>query len=258
MQIPETFQDRTVLVTGAAIRIGRAMALDLATRGWRVVVHCNKSSAQARDLARHICESGGQAMAVEADLSQPDAADRLFDACASWHGTITCLINNASVFENDDLTTVTAQGWDEHLNVNLRAPVLLSQAFARQCPDDADGVIINMIDQRAWRLTPHFFSYTIAKSALWTATQTMAQALAPEIRVNGIGLGPTMANKRQSSDDFDRQAKAVPLGHGPTPEEICGAVQFILSSRSLTGQMIALDGGQHLAWQTPDVVASRE
>ncbi len=258
MQNSQTLHDKTVLVTGAAIRIGRAMALDLAARGWRVVVHCNSSGTQAQELADHICNTGGQALAIQADLSLPDAAERIFDACTSWRGTITCLINNASVFENDDLTNVTAQGWDEHLNVNLRAPVLLGQAFARQCPDDGNGVIINMIDQRAWRLTPHFFSYTVSKSALWTATQTMAQALAPKIRVNGIGLGPTMANKRQSSEDFDRQAKAVPLGHGPTPEEICEAVQFILSSRSMTGQMIALDGGQHLAWQTPDVMSTRE
>ncbi len=258
MQSSGVAQDKTVLVTGAAIRIGRAVALDMAAKGWRVVVHCNNSGAQARELAEHICSTGGQALAIEADLSEPDAAGEIFKACSSWHGTITCLINNASVFENDDLTSLTAMGWDEHLNVNLRAPVLLAQAFAAQCPAESDGVIINMIDQRAWRLTPHFFSYTISKSALWTATQTMAQALAPHIRVNGIGLGPTMANKRQSAEDFERQAKAVPLGHGPSADEICEAVQFILSSRSLTGQMIALDGGQHLAWQTPDVVATRE
>ena len=171
-------------------------------------------------------------------------------------GPLTLLVNNASVFEPDDIGSLDEVGWERHFGVNLRAPVFLARDFAAQLPDGVDGAIINVIDQRVWKPTPHFLSYTLSKSALFTATQTMAQALAPRIRVNAVGPGPTLASSRQRRDDFARQGASVPLGHGPSPEEIAETVLFLATARSVTGQMIAVDGGQHLAWQTPDVLAA--
>jgi NAD(P)-dependent dehydrogenase (short-subunit alcohol dehydrogenase family) len=166
---------------------------------------------------------------------------------------VTCLVNNASVFDHDDIATVTPEGWEEHIAVNLRAPLFLSQLFAAALPAERDGAIVNLIDQRVRNLTPHFFSYTISKAGLWTATRTLAQALAPRIRVNAVSPGPTLPNVRQRQEDFARESSATLLGRGPEPEEIAAAVRFILDAPSLTGQMITLDGGQHLVWQTPDL-----
>lgn len=174
------------------------------------------------------------------------------DETASQLGPVGVLVNNASLFARDEIEDLIPAVWDNHFAVNLRAPVFLSRSFARQLPHNAEGVIINLLDQRVWKLTPNYFSYTLSKAALWTATQTMAQALAPRIRVVGIGPGPTLANERQTPDDFTRQIRTVPLKRGPELDEIASAVRFILAAQSLTGQMIALDGGQHLAWETPD------
>lgn len=240
----------TALVTGAALRLGRAIALDLASRGWRIGVHYQSSAADAAKLVDDIERFGSRAVALKADLTREDQLRGLVQACAEALSPATCLINNAARFEADSIETLDWTGWQVELDVNLRAPIFLTQAFARALPKDSPGCVINMIDQRVWRLTPDFFSYTIAKSALWTATQTLAQALAPSIRVNAIGPGPVLPNRRQSQADFERECRATPLGRGATVEEACRAVRFLLDSPSVTGQMIALDGGQHLEWET--------
>ena len=195
---------------------------------------------------------------MEADLADAAAVSSIVAQAGAALGPLTLLVNNASVFEPDDIGSLDEVGWERHFGVNLRAPVFLARDFAAQLPDGVDGAIINVIDQRVWKPTPHFLSYTLSKSALFTATQTMAQALAPRIRVNAVGPGPTLASSRQRRDDFARQGASVPLGHGPNPEEIAEAVLFLATARSVTGQMIAVDGGQHLAWQTPDVLAAAE
>ncbi len=245
--------DKTVLITGAAKRIGRALALDFAARGWRVGVHYNRSRDAAEEVAANIRQSGGRAVVLAADLRDLQQVKALTGKCAVELGPVNCLVNNASVFEHDDIKRLDEAGWALHMDVNLRAPVMLAQDFAARLPGGAKGNIINIIDQRVWRLNPRFFSYTIAKSALWTATRTLAQALAPDIRVNAIGPGPTLASSRQNEASFTRQKQALLLKSGPELAEICAAVKFILGASSMTGQMIALDGGQHLAWQTPDI-----
>jgi NAD(P)-dependent dehydrogenase (short-subunit alcohol dehydrogenase family) len=239
---------KAALVTGAGKRIGRAIALSLAEAGWAVAVHHHESRGEADAVVRAIVAGGGKAVALAADLASEDQVAPLVGEATARLGPLGCLVNNASIFENDHALDVTRQSWDRHLEVNLRAPFVLSQELARQLPADKHGCIINILDERVWSLTPFFFSYTLAKSALWTMTQTLALALAPRIRVNGIGPGPTLPSPRQSEAQFQRQASLMPLGRGTTPEEIAQAVMFILAAPALTGQMIALDGGQHLGW----------
>jgi NAD(P)-dependent dehydrogenase (short-subunit alcohol dehydrogenase family) len=246
--MPEMQNHPTALVTGAALRLGRAIALDLATLGWRIGVHYQTSSTEAESLVEEIERLGSKALALPADLTSEAQLRGLVQSCAEELGPPTCLINNAARFEWDSIDTLDWAGWQAELDVNLRAPIFLIQEFARTLPEDGSGCVINMIDQRVWRLTPEFFSYTIAKSALWTATRTLAQALAPRIRVNAIGPGPVLPSLRQSQEDFERECRAAPLGRAATVEEVCRAVRFLLDSPSVTGQMIALDSGQHLAW----------
>lgn len=246
--MPEMQNHATALVTGAALRLGRAIALDLATLGWRIGVHYQTSNTEAESLVEEIDRLGSKALALPADLTSEAQLRGLVQSCAEELGPPTCLINNAARFEWDSIDTLDWAGWQAELDVNLRAPIFLIQEFARTLPEDGSGCVINMIDQRVWRLTPDFFSYTIAKSALWTATRTLAQALAPRIRVNAIGPGPVLPSLRQSQEDFERECRAAPLGRAATVEEVCRAVRFLLDSPSVTGQMIALDSGQHLAW----------
>jgi NAD(P)-dependent dehydrogenase (short-subunit alcohol dehydrogenase family) len=248
----------SVLITGAARRIGRKLALDLAADGWAVAIHCNSSRDDAETLRSEIAGQGGRSAIVVGDLSDPQVPDRLIAAAASALGPLTCLINNASRFEPDEASNVTLESWASHLDTNLRAPVFLSQSFAAQLPQDTDGNIINIIDQRVWKLTPKFFSYTASKSALWTVTRTLAQALAPRIRVNAIGPGPALPNARMEETDFERQSRLTLLKRGTSPEEISAAAKFILAAPAMTGQMIVLDGGQHLLWQTREVVEVKE
>ncbi|MEQ8269097.1 MAG: SDR family oxidoreductase [Parvibaculum sp.] len=248
----------TALVTGAARRIGRAVALALAEDGWTVAVHHRNAFAEATELVREIEARNGRAAAFAADLADLGETSSLVADVAEKLGPLTLLVNNASLFEKDDAETMTPESWAAHMDANLRAPAFLAQAFAVQLPTGAEGNIVNMIDQRVWAPTPKFLSYTISKMALWDLTQVLARALAPHIRVNGIGPGPAMINARQSDADFDRQCAATILQRGTTPEEICAAIRFILSTPSMTGQMIALDGGQHLAWETPDVAGVPE
>lgn len=242
---------RTALVTGAGVRIGRAIVLDLARHGWSVAIHHHGSAEPAQELVGEIAAAGGRAVALEGDLSDEARTARLIPEARAALGPITCLVNNASVFENDHLDTVTRESWEAHLAVNLRAPFLLIQSFAAELPPNLPGNVINMLDQRVWNPTPHFVSYTVSKAALWMLTQTLALALAPRIRVNAIGPGPTLPHRNQTREQFEAQCRAMPLGRGTTPGEICEAVRFILAAPALTGQMIALDGGQHLCWAPP-------
>lgn len=238
----------TVLITGSARRIGRAIALDLARSGWQVCVHYRRSADDALALVEEIRRLGGTGVAVAADLASEAEAGRLIPLCCEMLGAPVCLINNASEFLVDTVATTTPETWDTHLDINLKAPVFLAKALFLNLPEGAAGNVINIIDQRVWRLTPDFFSYTISKAGLWTATRTLAQALAPRVRVNAIGPGPVLKSVHQTENDFAREAQLTLLKRGPTPEEIAAAVRFILSSPSLTGQMIALDGGQHLTF----------
>lgn len=242
---------KTALVTGAARRIGRALAIDLADHGWAVAVHYNRSDTDAEETAEIIRKNGGHATAVQADLTDETSVESLIGRATDAIGPVRCLINNASVFERDEIGTADRQSWDAHIETNLRAPFVLSQRMAAGLPDGETGIIINMLDQRVWNLTPHFVSYTVSKSALWTLTQTLALALAPRIRVNAIGPGPTLPSTRQTKTQFEMQSQSVPLKRGPELAEICGAAQFIITANSMTGQMIALDGGQHLGWSVP-------
>jgi len=242
---------RAALVTGAGRRIGRAIALDLARQGWTVAVHYHTAAEDAAAVVGEIDAAGGRAVALAADLADEADTDSLLPRAADALGPIGCLVNNASVFESDTAETATRESWDRHLEPNLRAPFVLSQAFARALPAEAGGVIVNMLDERVWNLTPFFLSYTLSKAGLWTLTQTLALALAPRIRVNGIGPGPALPSARQSDADFARQCALMPLSRGTSPDEICAAVRFLLAAPSMTGQMIALDGGQHLGWAQP-------
>ncbi|ODN71471.1 SDR family oxidoreductase [Methylobrevis pamukkalensis] len=244
----------TALVTGGARRIGRAIAVGLARAGFRVAIHCNTSRAEAQRVVAEIAAAGGEAAIVRGDLADAAAVAELIPQAEAALGPVSLVVNNASMFVGDTVDDLDPDLFARQMAVNLAAPCLLASQLAARLPDGWSGNVVNMIDQRVWRLTPNFFSYTLAKSALWTATRTMAQGLAPRIRVNGIGPGPTLANERQSPEDFRRQSEAVLLGAGPGTDEIVAAVLFLVTTPSITGQMLALDGGQHLAWQTPDVV----
>jgi NAD(P)-dependent dehydrogenase (short-subunit alcohol dehydrogenase family) len=216
-------------------------------------VHVHSTDADALSLVAEIASAGGRAEIFAADLSLHADVDGLIPTITQRLGAPTCLINNASLFVYDDIKTVTSRQWDQHFAINLKAPVFLAQALARHLPKDGRGTIINMIDQRVWKPTPHFVSYSGAKAALWAMTQTLAQGLAPRIRVNAIGPGPMLRSIHQEQADFDAQCAATPLQRGTNPDEILAAIRFILDAPAMTGQMIALDGGQHLAWQTPDI-----
>ena len=239
---------KSVLVTGAARRIGRAIALDLAKTGWSVAVHYNRSGEEAQAVVDEISALGGKAAMIQADLAVEEEAAGLIAQANEAIGPLSCLVNNASVFEKDTPETTTKESWESHMQVNLRAPFQLIQSFIRQRPSDVEGNIINLIDQRVWNVTPFFTSYTVSKVALWGLTQNLALALAPSIRVNAIGPGPTLPSAHQTEEQFERQWSAQPLSRPVMPEEICRAVQFVLDASSMTGQMIVLDGGQHLGW----------
>lgn len=247
-----------VLITGAARRIGRAIACDLAATGRPIAIHYHSSGEDAGEAVAEIEKAGGRAVALAADLGDEGAVRELVPRAVDAIGSLDCLINNASVFENDTIDSVTADSWHAHMQVNLRAPFVLIQEFARRLPVDATGNIVNLIDERVWNLTPYFVSYTVSKAGLWALTRTMALALAPRIRVNGIGPGPTLQSARQTAEQFRRQWERLPLQRPIELDEICRAVRFILDAPAMTGQMIALDGGQHLGWTQPLSAAPHE
>ena len=241
------------LVTGGGKRIGRAIAEALGQAGWSVAVHYRSSAKEAGTVAETIRKSGSDAATVRANLAdEAETGELISQAQAALGGPMTLLVNSASIFENDTAMDHHRRDWELHMETNLRAPVHLAQDFANALGQDQAGSIINLIDQRVWKLTPQFFTYTLSKSALWTTTQTLAQALAPRIRVNAVGPGPTLRSIHQSEEDFEAERAATLTGQGSSPEEIVRAVMYLVSATSVTGQMIASDGGQHLNWQTPD------
>lgn len=237
---------QNALITGAGRRIGRAIAMSLAANGWHVGVHYFRSANVAEALVYEIQSSGGRAVAIGADLSARGASSRLIEVAREHLGPLSCLVNNASVFERDTVSTATRSTWDQHMDVNLRAPFELSQAFVHQLPDTVEANIINIIDQRVWNLTPDFTTYTLSKVGLWGLTQILARALAPQVRVNGVGPGPTLQSAHQSEEAFANEWSSMPLKRQVSPEEIAAAVRFILDAPGMTGQMIAIDSGQHM------------
>ncbi len=240
-----------VLVTGGAKRLGRAIVLDLAGAGWNIALHYHGSQSEALATADQARALGVTVTTLKADLSKEDETAQLVERAAGEIGPLSALINSASLFENDDWQSATRQSWDAHMETNLRAPFVLSQAFARQVTGKAS--IINIVDQRVLKPTPQFLSYSLSKAGLFWLTTTLAQSLGPNIRVNAVGPGPTIKNVRQSQEDFDRQREATILKTGAEPADVCSAVRYLLSAEAVTGQMIAVDGGQHLIWQTADV-----
>ena len=245
----------TALVTGAGKRIGRALALKLAENNFDVAVHYRSSSADADEVVDKIKKSGGNAVAVKADLTSEKETASLINAANEALGPLSLLVNSASLFENDDIDTMTRESWDKHMEANMRAPLKLTQDFVAQAAANANNLVVNIVDQRVLKLTPQFLSYTASKIGLYYLTKTLAQSLGPKgIRVNAIGPGPVLKNPRQSDEDWKKQNEATILGHGATPDEVAEALLYLISAKSVTGQMIAVDGGQHLVWQTPDVL----
>ena len=243
------------LVTGGAKRLGRAMALGLARHGYDVAVHFRGSEAEAREVAEEVSKKGRRSAIVAADLSREEETAQLVGGARKLLGPLTLLVNSASVFEQDDIETMTRASWDAHIETNLRAPLKLAQDFAAQADPARDNLIVNILDQRVLKPTPQFLSYTASKAALFALTTTLAQALGPKnVRVNAIGPGPTLRNPRQSDADWRRQNEATILGRGAEPDDIVGALLYLAGARAVTGQMIAVDGGQHLIWKTGDVL----
>lgn len=218
-----------------------------------MALHARAIDEDTRSLAFAIENLGRRAILLEADLGDLAALPGLIDAAGEQLGPLSLLVNNASLFEDDRFGALTEVSWSAHIDANLRAPIFLAQAFAAQAP--RGSLIVNILDQRVLKPTPQFFSYAISKAALWDATRMMAQALAPRIRVNGVGPGPTLPSIHQSAAEFAAEAANIPLERRATPEEIAQALRYLIDARSVTGQMIAVDGGQHLAWRTPDILA---
>lgn len=244
------------LVTGAGRRIGRALALEAARAGFDVAVHYRTARDDAQAVADEIATLGRRAILLDAELTDEDQTAALISRAAQALGPVTLLINSASTFEDDRLSTATRESWDAHLDANLRAPIVLAQAFAAALPAGQTGQIVNIVDQRVLRPNPQFFSYSLSKAGLWWATQTLAQDLAPRIRVNAIGPGPTLASVHQAPGEFEREAAGTPLERAVSPDDIAGALRYLIDATAVTGQMIAVDAGQHLGWRTPDIIGS--
>lgn len=245
-----TNQDRVALVTGAADRLGAAMARALAADGWAVIIHHRGGRDEARTLAKEIADAGGFATTLKADLAVRSQRSAVIAKAAAAFGPLTLLVNNASSFEPDSIADLDEELWDRHLAIHLEAPAFLARDFAAQLPAKVQGNIVNIIDERVLHLTPNYFSYTLSKAALWTMTQTMAQSLAPRVRVNAIGPGPTLKEKGQSQAAFDKSQAGAPLGYAAKAGDVCDALMYLLRARSVTGTMIPVDGGKHLDFPT--------
>ena len=248
---------RKIIITGGATRIGAAIAKKLSGKEIEILIHYNKSKSKAENLKKELQKKGSKVFLVRGDLSEENDVNKIIKFAKSKLKFFDCLINNASLFENDKIENFTTDSWGKHLRTNLRTPALLSKAFARNIKGKNNN-IINIIDQRVFKLTPFFFSYTISKTGLYTLTKTSAMSFAPNIRVNGIAPGPTLKNKRQSEKHFKKQYMATPLKRKVDVEQICSAVDFFIKNRSITGQVISIDSGQSLNWQTPDIMGGKE
>ena len=246
-----------IIITGGATRIGAAIANKLSGPGVEIVIHYNKSKLNAEKLKKKLSKNLTKVYLIKGDLSKETDLKKIVKFCKIKLKYFDCLINNASLFENDKLENFTTDSWGKHLRTNLRAPALLSKEFAKNVKGENNN-IINIIDQRVFKLTPLFFSYTISKTGLYTMTKTSAISLAPKIRVNGIAPGPTLKNKRQSEKHFKKQYLATPLKRQVNVSEICNAVDFFIKNKSITGQVLAVDSGQNLNWQTPDIIGTKE
>jgi NAD(P)-dependent dehydrogenase (short-subunit alcohol dehydrogenase family) len=246
-------EQKTALVTGAAKRLGRAIALDLARHGWNIAIHYNASEREARVTCEDVRTAGAKVALVQGNLAREEEVEQIVPRAVAELGPITALTNSASVFENDQWYSADRASWDRHLNVNLRAPLVLAQNFAKQLPRDAHGSIINLLDQRLFRPAPDFLSYGVSRAGLHWLTMTLAQALAPRIRVNAVAPGPTLKATRQSAAHFERERASTILGHGSEPQDICDAVRYLLEARAVTGQTIVVDGGQHLIWKLAEM-----
>jgi len=247
---------KAALVTGGARRIGRAIVEALAGAGYAVAIHCRSSRAEADKLAARLAAKGGRARVLAADLARDEEVGQLVNAASDAVGRLTLLVNNASIFEEDGAAELDAAGFDRHVAVNLRAPLLLARDFARQAREGENASIVNVVDQRVLRPDPRFFSYTLTKAALWSATRTMAQGFAPKLRVNAVAPGPTFANPRDGDEGLRREAAGTLLGRRVSGEAIAAAVLYLAGAENVTGQLLAIDSGQHLGWLTPDVQAT--
>jgi len=241
-------KNKNLLITGGATRIGKEIAIHFSKKGWNIAIHYFKSSSKAKNLKKIVEENAVKAALIKADLKNTKQVEKIISVAKKKLGTIDCLINNAALFEKDDILNFTSNSWNDHLNINLRAPVILTKQFAKQASKKNISNIINIIDQRVFSLTPVFMSYTLSKSALYTFTKTMAMRLSPSIKVNGIAPGPTIKNKRQSIKHFNEQAKSTLLKKSVRPEDICDTVEFLINNNSITGQVVAVDSGQNLTW----------
>ena len=248
---------RKIIITGGATRIGAAIALKLSGPKKQIIIHYNKSKSKAERLRAELQKTGSKVYLVRGNLGNEKDIVKIVKFAKSKLKYFDCLINNASLFENDKLESFTTKSWENHLSTNLKAPAMLTKEFAKNVKG-IDNNIINIIDQRVFKLTPYFFSYTLSKTGLYTLTKTSAMSLSPKIRVNGIAPGPTLKNKRQSERHFRKQYLATPLKRQVKVKEICNAVDFFIKNRSITGQVIAIDSGQNLNWQTPDIMGEKE
>ena len=239
---------KNLLITGGSTRIGKEIALHFAKRGWNIIIHYFKSSSEARILKKIIEKNKVKAILIKADLKNRKQVENIFSLAKKELGKIDCLVNNAALFEKDDILNFTSKNWNDHLNINLLAPAILIKNFAKQAPKKTSSNIINIIDQRVFKLTPIFMSYTLSKSALYTLTKTMAMRLGPNIKVNGIAPGPTIKSKRQSTKHFNKQARSTLLKKPVGLKDICDTVEFLINNNSITGQVIAVDSGQNLMW----------
>ena len=246
-----------IIITGGATRIGAAIAKKLSGPNRQIVIQYNKSKSKAENLRKNLEKYGSKIFLVKGDLSKEKDIYKIVKFSKSKLKYFDCLINNASLFENDKLENFSKKSWENHISTNLKAPALLTKEFSKNIKGKNNN-IINIIDQRVFKLTPYFFSYTLSKTGLYTLTKTAAMSLSPNIRVNGIAPGPTIKNKRQSQKHFKRQYLATPLRQQVDVEEICNAVDFFIKNRSITGQVMAIDSGQSLNWQTPDIIKGKE
>ena len=251
-------ETQKIIITGGATRIGAAIAESLASHKNQITIHYKKSKEKAEKLKKILEKKGSKVFLIKADLNKISELNKIIKFANVKMKGVNCLINNASLFENDNIKNFSIKGWDKHININLKAPAILIKQFAKIVSKNIKANIINIVDQRVFKLTPYFLSYTLSKTGLYTLTKTSAMSLAPNIRVNGIAPGPTVKNKRQSAKHFKKQYLSTLLKKSVDTKEISSAIKFLITNKSITGQVIAIDSGQNLNWKTPDIIGSKE